>query len=85
MDANKSSRVRLSVGDCNLLVNTGWQHHYGGWQSASGCHQALLYHRAISLNVFLTDWLRPQVTGGEAGKLSQRDMPLFISALSGPG
>lgn len=28
---------------------------------------------------------RPQVTGGEAGKLPQRDMPLFISAHIGPG
>lgn len=28
---------------------------------------------------------RPQVTGGKASKLSQRDMPLFISAHTGPG
>lgn len=28
---------------------------------------------------------RPQLTGGEAGKLSQRDMPLFISAHTGAG
>lgn len=24
MDVNESSTIRLSVGDCNLLVNTGW-------------------------------------------------------------
>lgn len=28
---------------------------------------------------------RSQLAGGEAGKLSQRDMPLFISAHTGPG
>lgn len=28
---------------------------------------------------------RPQLTGEEAGKLSQRDMPLFISAHTVPG